>query len=243
MPHVHKIVVCSLIFQGILASEKPIYKFSSELVNYNNPKPLTFSDLTDNNLLLLRSLVAEEQAGKFSRNFAYAEKILHGTPKEIRKSFTDNKADLEFVSMIEKKQGLAGALILSIDYISKDSDLPIDPNQSISKYIVNSYFHDVQRGEYISLLSFVLDKANKARQYSRTPEKAALYENSYLSRMRILLQAGANPNSFDEHERQPLLHSIVTVEQARLLREFGADINKKDKAGNTFWQNVRIPFR
>ncbi len=195
-------------------------------------KTVTFFDLVNRNASLLRSLVKEEQRGKFSSGLAYAEKILHETSDEEARSFSDDLQDLEFVHVIKNKAKLCRALVVAMDESTPEeclfsAKLFSNPN---CENVVNSYFYDRRYNGHLTLLSYALRRAND-RIYSQ--DKTSKYHELSLSMMQFLLQAGANPNAIDEHEDRPLVHNASTVEQMKLLYKFGVDVNKPDKHGDT----------
>jgi hypothetical protein len=194
-------------------------------------KTVTFFDLVNRNASLLRSLVRQELDGRFSSGLAYAENILHNTSDEDARSFSDDLQDLEFMHVIRNKSKLCRSWIVAIDESTPEEYLL--PEKAINHnahYVANSYFYDRRYDGHLTLLSYALRQANERIFRDNTAEK---YDNLYLSIMRFLLKAGANPNAIDEHEDRPLVHNAATVDQMKLLYESGADINKQDKQGET----------
>jgi ankyrin repeat protein len=114
------------------------------------------------------------------------------------------------------------------------------PNNSSA--IADVYLKAIRANDLVALRALTQAGASGVRdRLDSTPlHGAALYGSA--DAVRILLDAGADPNARDKSEATPLLYAAYSLEKTRLLVEKGGDVNAKAKGGYTpLWVAAGAP--
>jgi len=183
-------------------------------LTYKAPARTLFYDLIDNDAMLLRTLVAQEQAGDVCNDLLMAEKELHSAMKNVESAMLNQckKETAQFVRNIADKSELYQLLIAATDSMHLDLFRTIIES---NRFVVNAYGAPPSYNNIlIPPLHYILRKAGTSKEFN---EISCDY-------MRILLCAGANPNARDDKKDTPM-HYIVTPEHCNLLLEFGAKMD------------------
>ncbi|HZL57949.1 MAG TPA: ankyrin repeat domain-containing protein [Bryobacteraceae bacterium] len=104
-----------------------------------------------------------------------------------------------------------------------------DPTRNIS----DEYVRAIRANDLKSLAA--MSKSGVADVRDRLDETPLHYAAVYGSAeaVRILLEAGADPNARNRAQATPLIYAAYSLEKTRLLVEKGGDVNAKESAGAT----------
>ena len=207
-------------FQLDLASSKPPVFAQTNIIDFSN-RAEAFTTLTEDRALILKSLIAQEQAGDFCQELSMAEEVLRevivvhpGQEKHyFRNGFLDDKLiqDTEtttFLFRIAEKSMKRSCLIESCH-----EDNSLNFGEALENgYVANSYgSFEPYEGRIITPLHHVLClEAEGFIDY-----QSALYYTTNL------LQKKANPNARDDFGNMPM-HHVSTPGLLMLLLEHGA---------------------
>lgn len=190
-----------------------------DIGNENDEK--NFKLLMENKALRYRILIAQEQAGQFTRD-------LYDDLQETRKILDRHKSKIDFISCRNTQMFLIDVLLqlrCRPELISDINDGTVGDFRFTAKYgemTVNTYGRDEPyKHKVLTPLLYVLAKT-----------AGALFDNATgLARAKLLLEHNANPNALDCDGRSSM-HYASTPDLVMLLWKFGAKNNIKDFLGN-----------
>lgn len=203
--------------------------------------PGTFKILSKHKALVLKSLVAKEQAGNYCPELYDAEQVLHKIIKVsdgqvnhffnsnfINDELRDDREAMIFLSLIAEKKMRRECLMIGLQ---NDDENKCGRMLKNNRYMANAYgSFGFYEDRLITPLHHVLCQAADGLVDHR-------YAQCYT---KMLLEHGANPNACDDAGNTPL-HHASTIELIGLLLEFGAKCDECGQEGRTPLQNhIRI---
>lgn len=201
-------------FHGIV---KKTALFKSPVLDCDN-----FDHLVMNNADYLRSLVREEEAGRYCSALHRAISVLRKNSQQILdkkalKKRCDDKS-VVFIKLISERDN---DLQIFIDSLERGSEEAAKSVLRHNKYVANAYSLQIDYGGIAAPLHYIL------RLYRQNT-----YCKTFNCGIKYLLQSGANVNGIDCDGNAPL-HLVSTTKQAKRLLDKGACCNQKNNKGLT----------